>query len=324
MSEIRIAVLGADRLDLDHHLALNQLSDQGRVTAFALDTPPLPEGLNVLQQTMQNEQLDGLLVAGDRADLRAWVCFALTQGWPVYSTHPTPPSIEDMIEIRREEQNAAQPILQFAMTGRHHDSVLAAQAKAQSGEFGRLLTLRGLCGVLAADQDESPIFGPAAQLIDLMQMFAGPFQDISGFSDLDRTEIPGSETNICASLRTHSGVLANLHISSSQWRPTFRLELGLERGYMWLEGLNTERHNFGHEVLVYAQTDGSEVKHETVDRFDDSDGAKASLEAFIHRLSNPDAAPVGTSQIAFDTLNTLQRILAADPIYTPLEERHVS
>ena len=324
MSIVRIAVIGADQLDPDHHLALNQLSEMERVSAFALDADADESGFQILQTAMQSDALDAIMLTGARNKLRDWAVFALEQGWPVYCTHAIPATVEDMVEIRRAEQSRPDAVLQFGLTARHHESVQSALAKRDSGEYGRLLTLRGVCGCPVMDSTEGVAFDPGPQLLDLLNLFAGPFQEVSGFSDLDRSVEPGSETNVFATLRTHSGTLASLHLSATQWRPTFRLELGFERGFMWLEGLNTKRHDFGQEVLVYARTDGTRVCHETVDRFDQSQGAKRSLEAFLDRLSAPGGTTTGTSAQAFDVLNTLQRILAADPIFAPIEERHAS
>lgn len=324
MSEIRIAVIGADRLDEDHRTALNTLSDQGRIAIYALDGVSLDEGRAALMKAVDLNALDAAIVAIDRAELADWASFALQTGWPVYTPYPVTATIEDMVEIRRAEQSAGPPFLQFGLSARLHESVQTALSKAESGEFGQLLSLRGVCGVSGAGPNDSIMLGTAAQLIDIMQLFAGPFQDVTGFSDLDRTTEPGSETNVLATLRTHSGVVANFHASVSQWRPTFRLELGYERGYLWLEGLNGAEYGFGPEVLVYARTDGSGIQHETVDRFEQSNGVQAALNQFLARISDPSQPRTGTSQDAFDALNTVQRILAADPIFTPYQERQVS
>ncbi|MEL6858459.1 MAG: hypothetical protein AAFO74_08745 [Pseudomonadota bacterium] len=323
MSKMRIAVIGADQLDPDHHSALNALSDSDQISAFALDTPPPPAGLETLAQAVQQDQIDAIIYAGDLAELRVWACFALEQGWPFYSTHPVPLTIEDTVEIRRQEQIAHPAQLQFALTSRLHDAAQVALAKAKSGEYGQLLTMRAVCGAAKDEFSQAPIMGLGASLLDLMHAFAGPFQDVSGFSDLSTTA-PGHAPNIFATLRTHSGLVASLHVSTTQWRPTYRLELGFERGYLWLEGLNTQQQSFGHEVLVYARSDDGEVKHETVDRFEESDGAAAALQGFLARLEDPARPNLGTSQQAFDTLNTIQRILAADHVFEPLEERHAS
>lgn len=324
MSQIRIAVIGADQLDSDHHIALNTLSEAGQIAAFALDVGCNDVGIQTLRNTMQSESLDGIILAGPQADLRTWIDAALSGPWPVYSTHPVPLTVEEAVEIRRCEQNAPGTRVQFGFTARHHDSVATALTKVSTGEFGNLLTLRGVCGLAGREADPHPIFGLGAEMIDIMQAFAGPFQDIGGFSDLDRTDQVGSESNILATLRTHSGTLASLHISTTQWRPTFRIELGYERGYLWLEGLNTEDQRFGQEALISARTDGSTPRHETVDRFETSNGALVALSAFLARITDPSAPRLGDSQQAFDTISTAHRILAADPLLAPLQERHVS
>lgn len=324
MSQIRIAVIGADQLDSDHHLALNTLSEAGQVAAFALDVACDEAGRQTLRDAMQAESLDAIVLAGPQSDLRSWIDTSLSGPWPVYSTHPVPLTVEDMIEIRRCEQRALNARVQFGFTARHHESVSTALAKVGTGEFGNLLTMRGVCGVADRDDPQHPIFGLGAEMIDIMQAFAGPFQDVGGFSDLDRTEQTGSESNILATLRTHTGTLASLHISTTQWRPTFRLELGYERGYLWLEGLNTEDQRFGQEALISARTDGSTPRHETVDRFESSNGALVTLSAFLAGIANPNAPRLGDSQQAFDTISTAHRILAADPLLAPLQERHVS
>ena len=230
MSKMRIAVIGSDQLDPDHHSALNALSEADQISAFALDTPPPPEGLETVTQAVQQDQIDAIVYAGDLADLRSWACFALQQGWPFYTTHPVPLTIEDTVEIRRQEQMARPAHLQFALTSRLHDAAQAALLKAQSGEYGELLTMRAVCGAAKDEFLTAPILSLGANLLDLMHAFAGPFQDVSGFSDLS-SAAPADAANIFATLRTHAGVVASLHGSTTQWRPTYRLELGFEGGY---------------------------------------------------------------------------------------------
>lgn len=324
MSEIRIAVIGANALDTDHRNALNALSDYGRIAVYAMDIEALDLGREALARAVDLKAIDAAIIAGSRDQLAEWIAFALQAGWPVYTPFAAANTVEDMVAIRRAEQLAPNAILQFGLNVRHHDSVAAAQAKAESGEYGQLLTLRGVCGLAGLEDEQSLAFGAAIEMVDVMQLFAGPFQDVTGFADLQRTTEPGTETNIIAGLRTFSGVLANLHTSATQWRPTFRLELGFERGYLWLEGLNSEAYGFGPEALVHARTDGTGVAHETVDQFRHSNGVKAALDQFLARIAQSSQGPVSTSQDAFDALNTVQRILAADPIYAPIQERQVS
>ncbi|MEO0608491.1 MAG: hypothetical protein AAFY82_09695 [Pseudomonadota bacterium] len=324
MSEIRIAVIGAHALDTDHRNALNALSDYGRIAVYAMDIEALDQGREALARAVDLKAIDAAIIAGSRSELTEWIAFSLQAGWPVYTPFAAANTVEDMVAIRRIEQQNPGAILQFGLNVRHHESVAAACAKAETGEYGQLLTMRGVCGLAGLDETDSLTLGAAVEMVDLMQIFAGPFQDVTGFADLQRTADPGTETNVIAGLRTFSGVLANLHASATQWRPTFRLELGFERGYLWLEGLNCEAYGFGPEALVHARSDGTGPHHETVDQFRHSNGVKTALDQFLARIVRPHQRPVSTSQDAFDALNTIQRILAADPIYAPIQERQVS
>ncbi len=320
MSQIRIAVIGASHLDADHQNALQALTAQGLITAYSLDPTDEAASRKALTDAQAMNALDAVVLAGPQVQLPVWIEAALGSDLHAYSMHPTPASIEEMIEIRKAEQTARGKILQFGFTARHHESVATAIAKAETGDYGALLSIRGVCG-LADHTGHSILAGPTAQMLDLMQVFAGPFQDVSAFGDLAR---PGTEKNLQAVLRTHSGVTASLHASNSQWRETFRLELGYERGYLWLEGLSSETYTFGQEVLVYARIGANGAQHEMVERFEDSDGPLAALSAFIARIKDPSWPATGTSQQAFDTLNALQRIQAADPIIPYSEERQAS
>ena len=324
MSTIRIAVIGADHLDPEHHLALNTLTESGALAAFAFDADTSESGFETLKSAMDANALDAVIIAGTRDGLVAWVTYCLQNGWPVYSTHPIPTRVEDMIDVRRVEQMSSSSCLQFGLTARLHDSATAALTKAESGDYGGLLTMRAVCGVAGNESEGAVMFEHGAQMIDLMHAFAGPFQDIIGFADFQKSDAPGSETNVLATLRTHSGTMASLHLSATQWRPTFRLELGFEKGYLWLEGLNTHHDYFGQEALIYARTGEDGARHETVDRFEQSNGALANVQSFLQRIADPTSPAIGTSQQAFDTLNTLHRILAADPVFSQFEERHAS
>ena len=104
MSEIRIAVIGADQLDLDHRHALNALSDSGRIAVYALETDTLEDGREALQRAVDLNAIDAAIIAGRRINLAAWIAFALETGWPVYTPHPVTSTLEEMIEIRRSDR----------------------------------------------------------------------------------------------------------------------------------------------------------------------------------------------------------------------------
>lgn len=325
MSHIRIAVLGADQLDADHQNALDALAEHGAITTFAETSTDPTESLEALRQAKSLGAIEAVIIAGSRQDLAKLAAGSLGLGLPTYCAHPATANIEDMVAIRRAEQGARQTPLQFALNARQHDSVATALSKAESGEYGRLLALRAVCGLSSPGSAQGGVLdGIGMEMVDLIQAFTGPVQDIEAFSDQAMMSAGHRETNILSILRTHSGIMASLHASTTQWRETFRVELGFERGYLWLEGLNRAAHSFGQEVLVYARSNGPESLHETVVRFADSNGVQSGLTAFLNRVQSHDQPATGTSQQAFDALNTVERIYAADPLMAFIEERQAS
>ena len=160
MSEIRIAVIGANSLDIDHRNALNAFSDQERIAVYAMDIESLAEGREALSRALDLKAIDAAIIAGSRSELPEWIGFALQAGWPVYTPYAAPNTVEEMVAIRRAEQQSAPAILQFGLNVRHHASVLAAMAKAESGEYGQLLTMRGVCGLSGMPEGERSNYLP--------------------------------------------------------------------------------------------------------------------------------------------------------------------
>ena len=70
--------------------------------------------------------------------------------------------------------------------------------------------------------------------------------------------------------RNAQGQMAVLHSSATQWKHMFRLEIGLEKGYLSISGLLSKTGSYGRETLVVvAETkadDGDAVRREIHDR----------------------------------------------------------
>lgn len=58
------------------------------------------------------------------------------------------------------------------------------------------------------------------------------------------------EDNACVLLRNLQGQIAQLHSSATLWKHTFRLEIGLEGGYLVVQGLLSKTGSYGRETLI--------------------------------------------------------------------------
>ena len=119
-------------------------------------------------------------------------------------------------------------------------------------------------------------------------------------------------------MRSHDGILAQLHASASWARETFRLELGFEQGYLWLDGLTGEGGSLAPEVLVIGRPGRAESgqllanPEEDVYHFEDDIAPALELAEFLAAVTGRAAQTAGTSQQAFDAMNLVQRLYAAD------------
>lgn len=241
---------------------------------------------------------------------------ALGAGIHVLSELPGGTSVEDIVNLRAAERDGT-AILKFGCSLRYHDSVREALKLIETGELGPLLTARavyGHAGFPGLDATtHGMLLGHGIHMLDLLHLFCGPFEAAKAMCEGDT---PG-ERNLFAILRSSRGALAQLHSSATSWRQTFRLELGYQQGYVWLDGHLPGLEDYGPEVLVHARLQHDETgaplanPDETVTTFETHSAAGDELEEFLGAIRGNAPLRHGTSHQAFDAMNIAQRICAA-------------
>ncbi len=85
--------------------------------------------------------------------------------------------------------------------------------------------------------------------LDLARWFLGDFTEVFGFLQTAFWDIAPLEDNAFALLRTRKGQVATIHVSWTQWRNLFSLEIFGKDGYITVEGLGgsygTEKASLG-------------------------------------------------------------------------------
>jgi predicted dehydrogenase len=262
------------------------------------------------------DEVDGVIVALPASAAYSVALGMLESGLHVMTELPGGRSVEDIVNLRAAERSS-RAILKFGSTLRYHASVRKASRRASSGAFGKLLTARaiyghsGLPGINA--RTEGILVGHGIHMLDLLHLFCGPFETVKAMSDVDAPH----DQNLFALLRTGANTIAQLHCSATSWRQTFRLELGYEKGYLWLEGHLGDLPGYGPEVLVSATAqigeDGSGAPNpdETVETFESALTADTEIAEMLDAMEGRRQIEHGTSHQAFDAMNIAHRICAA-------------
>jgi len=331
----RIGIIGYGKMG---HIRRKAIEKRDDAVVVATCDPYAPGDdfphTNDWQALLARDDLDAVVIASTNELIPPAVISALGRKLHVFSEKPPGRTLEDIINIRRAEQEAEGCILKFGFNHRYHHSVLKAKEIADSGELGPLLTMRGTYGKAGgADYDKNwrnnfdisgggILIDQGVHMIDLMHLFAGPFEEVkSMMDDLFWTGL-GVEDNVMALLRNNAGVMAMVHSSATQWRQTFRLEVGFEKGYLWLDGILSNSMGYAPEVLIVGRLQRDEKgdpianPEEEVHNFDSDDSWDLEIAEFMDAVNGKAPIHTGTSQHAFDAMNAVQRIYAADQSFT--------
>jgi predicted dehydrogenase len=186
---------------------------------------------------------------------------ALQHGCHVFCEKPPGRTLTDIQRIRAAEAAAPGSKLIFGFNHRHHPGITDAKAIVESGSLGDVLTLRGVYGKSGGDGFErswrnDPEIGGGGilldqgiHMLDLFRFFCGDFDEVMGLSVTSHWDIP-VEDNAFVLLRNARGQMAQLHSTATAWKHTFRLEIGLDRGYLAVTGLLSKTGSYGRETLL--------------------------------------------------------------------------
>ncbi len=248
---------------------------------------------------------------------------ALRAGKHVFCEKPPAFTAKDVEEIIHAER-ASGRVLMYGFNHRHHDSVKKAKALIDTGDYGRLLWMRGRYGKSVDDRFYSDwrakrelagggiLIDQGIHMIDLFLMMADDFDDVKAtvsnlYWKLD------VEDNVFAILRNRqTGVVASLHSTMTQWRHLFSLEIFLEKGYIVINGLLTSSGTYGEEAMFVAKNrtaaPAATWSDEEHIQFDVNNSWRYEAEQFFGAIASGGPVAVGCSRDALKLMRVIDRI----------------
>jgi predicted dehydrogenase len=142
---------------------------------------------------------------------------------------------------------------------RYHPALVKAHEIVVGGELGELMFVRGRYGHGGRKGYEkewraNPVLSGGGELIDqgvhmidLSRWFLGDFKDVEGYAHTYFWDMP-VEDNGFLLLKNAKDQVAFLHVSSSEWKNLFSLEIYGRKGKLHIEGLGG---SYGIEKLSY-------------------------------------------------------------------------
>ena len=273
------------------------------------------------------EDLDILIVCMTN-DIAAEVTIAgLKSGLHVFCEKPPGRNVEDIEAVREVEACFPDLKLMYGFNHRYHLSVEDALKVIKSGEFGKIINLRGVYGkakLITFNQDDwrikreiaggGVLLDQGIHMVDLMRLFAGEFVDVHSFvtNSFWGYDV---EDNAYALMRTDEGIIGMLHSSATQWRHRFSLDINLEKGSINLGGILSGSKSYGSETLtlVWANPDNDkgDPKEQTT-RYNEDPSWDREIAVFTDAIIKNDPIDNGGSLDALLTMKNVFNIYKAD------------
>ena len=183
---------------------------------------------------------------------------AVRAGKPVIVEKPAARSAQEIDPVITAASQAGVPV-QVGFNHRYHPALQKARQVVDSGALGPLMFLRGRYGhggrlgyetEWRADPAVSgggELIDQGVHLIDLARWFLGDFPNVAGHAATYFWKMP-VEDNAFLSLRTAAGLTAWLHVSCTEWKNLFSLEIYGRDGKLDIFGLGG---SYGIERLTF-------------------------------------------------------------------------
>ena len=321
---IKIGIIGFGKMGKIRYDAINQV---GMSEVIAISDPEtLDTGIRNLSHSeiISNPDIDAVFICTPNYLNKQLAIDCLKAGKHVFCEKPPSFTADEMKEIRKAEEASNGRKLMYGFNHRHHDSVIRMKDIVDSGEYGKILWMRGRYGKSVTEDYFSnwrakKQMAGGGILLDQGIHMLDLFLHLGGNFDRVKAELSNSfwklevEDNAFVILRnTKTGMDASLHSTMTQWRHLFSLEVFLEKGYMVLNGLLTSSRAYGEEILTLAKnrstgpavTWADEVKIE----YTDDNSWRYEVKHFLDAIENNTDVQIGNSADALKLMKIIDEI----------------
>jgi predicted dehydrogenase len=256
VTPIGVAVVGcglvgerrAHTASADERTALRLVIDTDRARANALAGALGAQAGRDWREAMEREDVGVVVVSTPNALLVPIGIAALRAGRHVLIEKPMGRNATEARALAAAATRSG-TVLKVGFNHRYHPGLTRAHEIVRSGEIGRIIQMRARYGHGARPGCEKEWRGDAelagggelmdqgVHIVDLFHWFAGPATRVQAELQTAVWELGRLEDNAFGLLRFGAGVVGQFHVSMTQWKNLFSLEIHAERGAVLIEGL---------------------------------------------------------------------------------------
>ena len=207
---------------------------------------------------LDREDVDVVIVATTTATLAEVTQGAAQAGKHVLVEKPAARSVRELDQVIEAAQRAGVQV-RVGFNHRYHPALRKARALFDAGVLGEVMFVRGRYGhggrlgyerewrANPALSGGGELIDQGVHLIDLARWFLGDFSEVTGFAHTYYWQMP-VEDNGFMLLKTAKQQVAFLHVSCTEWKNLFSLEIYGRDAKLHIDGLGG---SYGLERLAY-------------------------------------------------------------------------
>ncbi|MBT7094603.1 MAG: Gfo/Idh/MocA family oxidoreductase [Bacteroidetes bacterium] len=321
----KVGIIGYGKMGQIRHNSIDELDIAQVIAISEPNVVNLPEGLKNMShhEIINDPEIDSIIICTPNYLNKPLTIRALSANKHVFCEKPPAFTSLDVREIQAAEKKSKNKLM-YGFNHRHHDSIIRMKELIDSGEMGKVLWSRGRYGKSVTEDYSNEWrakkeYAGGGILMDQGIHMLDLFLHLSGDYDIVKAEVSNLywnmdvEDNAFVILKdSHTGRVASLHSTMTQWRHLFSLEIFMEKGYMVLNGLITSSMSYGEEVLSIARNrskaPAATWQDEVKTNYVTNNSWRYEMEHFFNAIEDNKTVTIGSSQDALQLMTIMDKI----------------
>ena len=326
---IKIGIAGYGKIGQLRAKILLERNDIKLVGIYDLEKPKKIDSITFYNSydDLLNSDLDAVFICAYNTVLAEYTSKALNRGLHVFCEKPPARKVSELLQVKKAYAKS-KSILKYGFNHRYHYSVVEAKRKIESGNFGKIIWMRGIYGKAGSIDYHKNwrnyknisgggiLIDQGIHMVDLIQYLSDRnYEEIKSFISTSYWDIE-AEDNAFAIMRSEDDVLVSIHSSATQWKHKFLLEICLEEGFINLDGILSGTRSYSPEKLIFGRREFEDITHamgkprENVIWFEYDDSWRLEVEEFISAIESKSKSKIinGTIDDAIKTLKIVEKI----------------
>jgi predicted dehydrogenase len=322
---INVAIIGFGKMGQTRYDAFQTLPQVKVIAVAESDDSVDLRGLDNLSHDdiINHENLDVIVICTPNFLNKELTIRALTAGKHVFCEKPPCFTADDMKEIIEAEKASGKKLM-YGFNHRHHDSIIKMKELVDSGDYGKVLWMRGRYGKSVTPDYFNQwrakkelagggiLLDQGIHMLDLFLYLGGDFDSIKADVSNLYWNLEVEDNAFVILKNSETGCVANLHSTMTQWRHLFSLEVFLEKGYMVLNGLITSSRSYGEEILSVAKNrsvaPAATWSDEVKTQYHVDNSWNYEMKHFIEAVENDKNITIGNSDDALKLMTIIDKI----------------